>query len=136
MIANEMAPPRTSPPMACAAQAAAPSTTAVTGTASRLVIDSTRSVIENLLHRPLEVPCQRDRKRERGRVALGLDRVDRLPGNLHRCAELGLSQASTAPQSGDPVPHRCQVCLTRFGMSSLLVISLRLAGGMDPAVRS
>src|SRR5579864_9465854 len=119
MIANEMAPPRTSTPIACAAHAAAPSTTAVTGTASRLVSDSTRSVIENLLHRPLEVPCQRDRKWERGRVALGLDRVDRLPGNLHRRAELRLSETSTASQSGDPVSHRCQVCLTRRQMSSL-----------------
>jgi hypothetical protein len=69
------------------------------------MVAPTGSITENLLHRQFEVPGQLDREWERRGIALGLDRVDRLPGHVHRRRELGLGQASSGPQRGDPVPH-------------------------------
>src|SRR5262245_6126141 len=44
--------------------------------------------IEHLLHPDAEEPTEGDRERERGDVPAGLDRVDRLPGHVHRLRQL------------------------------------------------
>src|SRR5262249_22542739 len=48
---------------------------------------------------------QCDRERERGRVAVLFDRVDRLPGDIHLLGKLPLRQPTLAPQLSDEVLH-------------------------------
>src|SRR3954447_12594805 len=61
--------------------------------------------MENLLYVRAEVAGERDGERQRGRVALLLDRVDRLAGDGHRLAELLLREAALGPQLLDTVVH-------------------------------
>src|SRR3954451_16603620 len=68
---------------------------------SGLLVDT-----EDLLYVRAEVAGERDGERQRGRVALLLDRVDRLAGDGHRLAELLLGQAALGPQLLDTVVHR------------------------------
>src|SRR4051794_35559074 len=58
-----------------------------------LVVD-----MEDLLYSGAEVPGERDRQRQGGRVALLLDRVDRLARHVHRLAELLLGEPALVPQ--------------------------------------
>src|SRR5262249_58980264 len=62
--------------------------------------------IEYLLHRLAEKPSQGDRERKRRRVAVLLDRVDRLAGHLHLQSELPLRQSALRAQMPDDVLHR------------------------------
>src|SRR3954447_6473631 len=62
--------------------------------------------MEDLLYVRAEVAGERDREGQRGRVALLLDRVDRLARNGHRLAELLLGEAALGPQLLDTVVHR------------------------------
>jgi hypothetical protein len=61
--------------------------------------------IEHLLDRCREVPRERQRERQRGRVALRLDRVDRLPRDIDRGRELPLRQPTLGSQLAHPVLH-------------------------------
>src|SRR3954466_10790843 len=61
--------------------------------------------MEDLLYVRAEVAGERDGERQRGRVALLLDRVDRLAGDGHRLAELLLGEAALGPQLLDTVVH-------------------------------
>src|SRR5438093_4861524 len=93
MIANISAPARGSPPTHCAAQSTIPMVSANPGTYHLLAHHLCLAIcIEDLLHRSLEVPGERDRERQRRRVALLLDRVDRLPGDACRLCQVLLGE--------------------------------------------
>src|SRR5690242_10383875 len=104
---NETAPPPGSPPIACAAKIRPPRKTLNSG---RNHLDRSglrRSVgTEDLLHWGLEEGGYRERQGQRGRVALGLDRVDRLTRDAEGLAEVGLGEAVLAAQLPDVVSHR------------------------------
>src|SRR5262245_51918677 len=68
--------------------------------------------IEDLLHGGREVAGESERQRQRGGVALGLDRVDGLPRHADRLAEIGLGEAPLGSQLADGVLHGCQVSLS------------------------
>src|SRR5579871_2369607 len=77
MIASEATPPQGLPPIHCAASTTSPSASAKAGTNHfDLAIR-----IEDLLHRRREEPREQERERQRGGVALLLDRVDGLAGD-------------------------------------------------------
>ena len=61
--------------------------------------------MEDLLDRSPEVLRERDRQRERRRVALVLDRVDRLARDVHRRPELLLRESALGAQVPDLVLH-------------------------------
>src|SRR5215813_4240684 len=63
-------------------------------------------IIEHLLDRGAKITGQRQRQRERGGVALVLDRVDRLPRHPHRLRQLPLRQVPSCPQRAHPILHR------------------------------
>src|SRR5688572_9202709 len=96
ITAKAPAPSPGEPPIAKAANMIAPSASENSGMDQRLVID-----MEDLLDGAAEVPGQSDRERERGRVALLLDGVDRLAGDAHRLAELLLGERLVGPQGPD-----------------------------------
>src|SRR5262249_55064903 len=74
MIANDTSPPSGSPPIHCAANTTKPSASENSGTNHfDLAIR-----IEHLLDPRAEETGERERERQRGRVTLLLDRVDRL----------------------------------------------------------
>src|SRR5262249_37820887 len=111
MIPSEARPLQGLPPIHSAASSTSPSATENPG---RNHLDLVISIsIEYLLHRRSEEPGQRERERQRGRVALLLDRVDRLARHAHRLGQLPLRQTAVGPQLSDQVPHRRKACLTR-----------------------
>lgn len=61
--------------------------------------------IEYLLYGLVEVTRERDRQREGGCVALRLDRVDRLPRDVHLRRQPLLGEAARGAQSSDLVLH-------------------------------
>ena len=65
-----------------------------------------RANLEHLLHRTVEEAGERDRQRQRGGVALGLDGVDRLPRDTQRFPQLSLRKRPLAAESPDCVFHR------------------------------
>src|SRR5262245_23033574 len=94
MIANEISPPCGSPPIDSAARVTAPRVTANTGSnhfdfATRVHVVLVRC-IEHLLYSASEVAGEGERERQRGCVALLLDRVDRLAGDVDRSCQLAL----------------------------------------------
>src|SRR5262249_53390197 len=91
-IANETSPPPGSPPIHCAMKTTPPSATAKSG---RNHLDLAIR-IEHLLHRRSEEAGQRERERQRRRIALLLDRVDRLPRDLDRRRQLTLREPALA----------------------------------------
>src|SRR4051812_25221700 len=108
MIPNEIAPCPTSPPIAKAANISAPRNREKAGMNQRLRVMGRCSVavdMEDLLDWLVEVASQRDGQRQRGRVALLLDRVDRLPRDAHRLPELLLGEAACVAELADLVSH-------------------------------
>src|SRR5262245_4505255 len=77
-IANETSPPLGSPPIHCAMNTTKPSATAKSGRNHLVLVIR----IEYLLDRRREVAGERECKRQRRRIPLLLDRVDRLPRYL------------------------------------------------------
>src|SRR4249919_4087400 len=91
----------------------APSTSAKPGMTQRERRYVSLSVcIEDLLDGVGEVARERDRKRQRRRVPLGLDGVNGLPRDAHRLGELPLGQPRLAAELADPVSHVCKASLT------------------------
>src|SRR6516162_1485127 len=78
--ASDTSPAPTWPPSQLAASTAEPSPSQNSGMNhfERIIAWLQSLIIEHLLDRDAEIPGQRDRQRQRGGVALGLDRVDRL----------------------------------------------------------
>src|SRR4051794_32734481 len=106
-IASEISPPRASPPIHCAARNTTPRATANSG---RNHLDLVICIsIEHRLHRRLEEPGERESEGQRGRVALLLDRVDRLTRHAHSRGELPLRELTPRPQLAHPVLHRSPV---------------------------
>src|SRR5450432_1819244 len=101
MITSEPIPPPTSPRATWMASATRPKATAKIGVAQRdrcsLVratrAGSARVGMEDLLDGVPEEAGDGDGKRQRGAVAVGLDGVDRLPGDPEHCPQLCLGQA-------------------------------------------
>src|SRR6516165_8532599 len=85
-IANETSPLCGSPPIHCATKTIAPSATANSGRNHFVLV----ICIEHRLHGAAEVAGEGKRERQRGGVALLLDRVDRLAGDVDRRGELAL----------------------------------------------
>src|SRR6516164_144953 len=98
MIPRDSSPLPGSPPIHWAANTTSPSATANSGT-NHLDL---ATLIEYRLHRGLEESRQRQRERQRWRVAILLDRVDRLTRDAHLRGQLPLRQPALAPQ----IPHR------------------------------
>src|SRR5262245_57936540 len=116
MIPSETSPAPGWPALHCAASITSPSATANRGwNHFDLVI-----CIEHLLHCGTEETRERQGERQRRRVLARLDRVDRLPRDLERRAELGLRQPPRHSSLPHVVLHACQVSLTRSTMSSEL----------------
>src|SRR4051812_13762979 len=103
MIPKEMAPWPTSSPIAKAPNMTAPRNKQNTGMNQRL-----RIVMEHLFNGRLEVSGERDRQRQRGRVALLFDRVDRLARDVHGLGELLLGQPVGLAQGSHLVVHQRQ----------------------------
>src|SRR5262249_1472638 len=97
-----MTPPTGSPPIHSATRMTTPIATVNPG---RNHFDLGIS-IEHLLLRSPEEPCEREGERQGRGVALLLDRVDRLPRDVHRLGELPLRETELGPQLPDQVPHR------------------------------
>src|SRR5262245_18049809 len=100
-IANETSPLRGLPPIHCATKTSRPSATANSG---RNHLDLVIR-IEHLLHRAPEESGKGKRERQRRRVALLLDRIDRLPRHLDRRSELTLREPALASQLTHPILH-------------------------------
>src|SRR5690242_3899955 len=100
--ANDTRPEPGWPPIACAANIAPPMTTANSGRNQR---DLHMVLIEHLLHCGLEIPREREGQRQRGRVALLLDRVDRLARHVQVGRKLALGQPPEGPQFSHGVSH-------------------------------
>src|SRR5829696_8997753 len=64
--------------------------------------------MEDLLYVRAEVARERDGERQRGGVALLLDRIDGLARDGHRLAELLLGEPALGAQLLDTVVHRCR----------------------------
>src|SRR5262249_36958007 len=109
MIASETSPPFASPPIHCAAKPTPPRATENNG---RNHFDLA-ILIEHLLDSRSEEPGERERERQRGRVALLLDRVDRLARDAQRRRQVTLGQRSLCPQLAHPIPHRARLCRAR-----------------------
>src|SRR5215213_8478639 len=112
--AAETAPSPVLPPIANAAKISAASRTQKAGMNQRVryrrFMRSSRSGVvvdmEDLLYVHAEVAGERDGERKRRAVALLLDRVDRLAGDVHRRAELLLREPALRAQLLDTVVHR------------------------------
>src|SRR3984957_5037946 len=117
-IASEPRPAPNCPPSQLTTNTTRPSPRLNSGSSHReqVIARLALLIIEHLLHRDAEVASQRHRQRQRGGVAPGLDRVDRLPGHPHRLGELALGQVALGPQSAHEVLHRlgspCQANLS------------------------
>src|SRR5262249_22052722 len=117
-----MPPPR-SPPITCAVKKRTPSarlqrTSQGPREKRRLVcLDSGTAIcMKYLLNRFAEEARQRDREGQGRRVALDLDRVDRLARDVHLLRQLLLGEAAFGAQSSDLVPHSlCKASLTSLG---------------------
>src|SRR5262249_10602129 len=101
MIPSDTSPPSGLPPIHCATKIATPRATANVGM-NHFVLAIR---IEHLLHGGAEEARQRDRERERGRVPLLFDGVDRLPRHVERRRQVPLRQPSRRPQLAHTVPH-------------------------------
>src|SRR6516225_1756137 len=92
MIPRDRSPLPGLPPIHCAANTTIPSATDSIGTNHFDLV----SRIEHGLHGRLEESRQCYRERQRWRVALLLDRVDRLPRDAHHQRQLSLGEAPFA----------------------------------------
>src|SRR5262249_58236156 len=96
-IAKEPSPLPGSPPIHCAMNTTTPSATAKSGRNHLVLVIR----IEHLLDGRREEAGERERERQRGRVALLLDRIDRLPRDVDGGREPALRQTAAA----SPLPH-------------------------------
>jgi hypothetical protein len=107
-IPNETSPLPGAQPIACATKMTMPSMSANNGMNHLdLVI-----CIEHRLHGGVEEAGEGERERQRRRVPLLLDRVDRLPRHRHRLRQLALRELPRRAELAHPVPHLAPVKLT------------------------
>src|SRR3954467_8305995 len=104
MTPKEIAPSPGSPPRAKAAKIRAPRNRQKPGIHQRLR-NRLGVGMEHVLHGHPEVPRERHRQRQRRRVALLLDRVDRLARDVHRLRELLLRELALGAEAADFVAH-------------------------------
>jgi hypothetical protein len=108
MTPSAPSPAPTSSPIQYAASIASPMPMLTAGVHHRLRWIGSWLVavgMKDLLYWSAEVAGERDRERERGRVALLLDRVDRLAGDAHGLAQLFLGETHRRPQRSNFVLH-------------------------------
>src|SRR2546423_12188752 len=96
---------------------------------SRPSVRSVPVVMEHLLHSGAEKPGDADGQRQRGIVAALLDRVDRLPRDAERMAQILLRQAFGLAQGPHVVPHEWKVCFTSSGVKPALHLGPHAALG-------
>src|SRR6516165_3362046 len=140
MIPRDSTPLPGSPPIHCAANTTNPSATANSGT-NHLDL---ATLIEHRLNRGLEESRQRQRERQRWRVAILLDRVDRLTRDPHLRGQLPLREPALAPQLPHRIAHapRCAYASDRWRDRGQQQAVLRLpsdatsAAGITTAVHS
>src|SRR4051812_18173219 len=71
---------------------------------------------EDVLHGRVEVPGDGEGQRQGRQVAAVLDRVDRLPRDAERLAEVALGQSGDRPQLAHPVLHVESMLDTKGGV--------------------
>src|SRR5919205_2562049 len=109
MTANDPKPAPGLPEAHSTAKKTKPSTTHASGTAHPLLFVVG---MEYLLHGFGEEPGQCHGERQRRRVAVGLDGVYGLAGDVHLLGQLPLGEAPPRPQFSHVVVHGCKASLT------------------------
>src|SRR3954447_1183815 len=107
MTARTYNPSPVEPPSQEAGSMRAPRKSEKSGIHHLLCHHGLRAVVcmEYLLYPLVEESGKRDRERQRGRVPLRLDRVDRLARNLHDGGQILLRKAAGRPKVSDLVFH-------------------------------
>src|SRR3954452_17815005 len=107
MTAKPNSPSRVESPSQEARSMRAPRKSEKSGIHHLLRHQGLRAVVcmEYLLYLLVEESGERDRERQRRRIALRLDRVDRLPRNRQLGGEILLGEPAGRPKTPDLVPH-------------------------------